>query len=174
MEEFYLSNTSLREVLQHHRDYWYKVKDLFYEVPSLDVYIGDLYPQKGKGTPYDPDAINNRVQDVLYHDKTKYDEKVTTMVSDYVNIINELMKMVKSKDKDMKDDDIYGQLQKKLGEKLVSNSRDGKPREIKDLLKDRFTINRIQRIAYGKTLILKVMRIFLAKLLITLQQQLRI
>lgn len=150
MDGFYLSNTPLREVLQHHRDYWYKVKDMPYEVPSLDVYIGDLYPQKGKGTPYDPDAINNRVQDVLFHDKTKYDEKVTTMVSDYVNIINELMKMVKSKDNDMKDDDIYDQLQEKLDEKLVSISRDGKSRDIKDLLKGRFTINKIQRIVYGE------------------------
>jgi predicted acylesterase/phospholipase RssA len=151
MDGFYLSNTPLREVLQHHRDYWYKVKDMPYEVPSLDIYIGDLYPQKGKDTPYDPDAINNRVQDVLFHDKTKYDEKVTTMVSDYVNIISELMKMVKSKDNDIKDDVIYDQLQKKLGEKLVSNSRDGKSREVKDLLKGRFTINKIQRIVYGES-----------------------
>jgi NTE family protein len=150
MDGFYLSNTPLREVLQHHRDYWYKVKDMPYEVPSLDIYIGDLYPQKGKGTPYDPDAINTRVQDVLFHDKTKYDEKVTTMVSDYVNIINELMDMVKSKDNSMKNEDIYDQLQKKLGDKLVSNSRDGKSREIKDLLKGRFTINQVTRIVYGE------------------------
>ena len=69
------------------------------KLPSLDIFIGDLYPQKEKGTPYDPDAINNRVQNVLFHDKTKYDEKVTTMISDYVNIINELMSIVKTNDK---------------------------------------------------------------------------
>jgi hypothetical protein len=61
------------------------------------------------------------------------------------------MKMVKSKDNDIKDDVIYDQLQKKLGEKLVSNSRDGKSREVKDLLKGRFTINKIQRIVYGES-----------------------
>jgi NTE family protein len=150
MDGFYLSNTPLREVLQLHRDYWYKVKDMPYEVPSLDIYIGNLYPQKKEGTPYDPDAINNRIQDVLFHDKTKYDEKVTTMVSDYVNIINELMNIIKSKDSDIKNDDIYNQLQQKLNEKLVSISRGGKPRDIQNLLKGRFTINQVQQIVYGE------------------------
>jgi NTE family protein len=151
MDGFYLSNTPLREVLQLHRDYWYKVKEKPYEVPSLDIYIGDLYPQKEEGTPQDPDAINNRVQNVLFHDKTKYDEKVTTMVSDYVNIINELMKMIKTKDESMKNDDIYKQLQQKLSEKLVSSNRGGEPRDIKNLLMGRFRINQVKRIVYGES-----------------------
>jgi NTE family protein len=142
MDGFYLSNTTLREVLQLHRDYWYKAKGKPYEVPSLDIYIGDLYSQKEEGTPKDPDAINNRVQNVLFHDKAKYDEKVTTMVSDYVNIINELMKMIKAKDESMKNDDIYKQLQQNLSEKLVSSNRGGEPRDIKNLLMGRFRINK--------------------------------
>ena len=32
MDGFYLSNTPLREVLQSHRDYWYKVRNMPYEV----------------------------------------------------------------------------------------------------------------------------------------------
>lgn len=54
MDGFYLSNTPLREVLQSHRDYWYKVKGIDIHVPSLDIYIGDLYPKLKKehhGTP---------------------------------------------------------------------------------------------------------------------------
>lgn len=155
LDGFYLSNTPLREVLQSHRDYWYKVKDLPYDVPSLDIYIGDLYPQKEEGTPQDPDAINNRVQSVLFHDKTKYDEKVTTMVSDYVNIINELMKMVKSKDKSMTNEIIYNQLEQKLSKKMVSNIRKGKPRDIRNLLKGRFTITQVMRVVYGESQDLK-------------------
>ena len=150
MDGFYLSNTPLREVLQLHRDYWYKVRDMPYDVPALDIYIGDLYPQKAKGTPFDPDAINNRIQDVLYHDKTKYDEKVATMVSDYVNIINELMKMVKSKDDKLHNDDIYNQLKENLSEKMVSYSRRGKSRDIEDLLNGRFAITHVHRIVYGE------------------------
>lgn len=151
MDGFYLSNTPLREVLQSHRDYWYKVKDLPYEVPSLDIYIGDLYPQKEEGTPQDPDAINNRVQNVLFHDKTKYDEKVTTMVSDYVNIINELMNMVKDKDKNITNEIIYNQLEQKLSNKLVSSSRKGKPRDIRNILKGRFPINQVLRVVYRES-----------------------
>ena len=82
MDGFYLSNTPSREALQSHRDYWYKAKGIEDHVPFLDIYIGDLYPQVEEGTPRDHDAINNRVQNVMFHDKTKYDEKVTTMISD--------------------------------------------------------------------------------------------
>ncbi|WP_148687529.1 patatin-like phospholipase family protein [Candidatus Nitrosocosmicus hydrocola] len=155
MDGFYLSNTPLREVLQSHRDYWYKVKNIPYEVPSLDIYIGDLYPQKEQGTPYDPDAINNRVQNVLFHDKTKYDEKVTTMVSDYVSIINELMDMVKARDKSTTNEIIYNQLEQKLSTKLVSNNRKGKPRDIRNLLKGRFPITQVMRVVYGESQDLK-------------------
>ena len=94
MDGFYLSNTPLREVLQAHRDYWYKVKGMNENVPSLDIYIGDLYTAKEIGTPEDPDSINNRVQNVLYHDKSKYDEKVAAMISDYIFVIRDLVKMV--------------------------------------------------------------------------------
>ena len=149
MDGFYLSNTPLREVLQSHRDYWYKVKGIEDRVPSLDIYIGDLYPQIEEGTPRDPDAINNRVQNILFHDKTKYDEKVTTMISDYVNIINELIDMVRTKDKNITKDSIYGQLEQQLRDSLVSNKRNGEPRDIKNLLKGRFTINQVLRVVYG-------------------------
>jgi NTE family protein len=87
MDGFYPSNTPLREVLQSHRDYWYQVKGIGDYIPSLDIYIGDLYPQIEEGTPWDHDAINNRVQNILFHDKTKYDEKVTTMISDYITLL---------------------------------------------------------------------------------------
>ncbi|MEJ7641832.1 MAG: hypothetical protein WKF36_06515 [Candidatus Nitrosocosmicus sp.] len=97
MDGFYLSNTPLREILQGHRDYGYKVKGYDEKAPSLDIFIGDLYPTKEKGTPTDPDSINNRVQNILYHDKSKYDQKVANMVSDYININRALMKMLNGK-----------------------------------------------------------------------------
>ena len=80
MDGFYLSNTPLREVLQAHRDYYDKVIKKGKDVPSLDIIIGDLYPTFQNGTPLDPDSINNRVQDVLFHDKSKYDEKSAILV----------------------------------------------------------------------------------------------
>jgi len=151
MDGFYLSNTPLREVLQAHRDYYHKIKCS--EVPQLEIYIGDLYTTKERGTPQDPDSINNRVQNVVYHDKSKYDEKVTTMVSDYINIINDLMKMLK--EKGMTDSSIYEQLNNDLHKRMLSNHRHGGPRKSEDLIRGRVTINKIHRIEYGESQDLK-------------------
>ena len=150
MDGYYLSNTPLREVIQSHRDYWYKVKGLKDNVPSLEVYIGILYPTKEQGVPDDPDSINNRVQNVLFHDKSKHDEKVTSMVSDYINIINSLMDMIRSDRNYSSNDFIYRELEKPLANKLVSMSRSGNPREIRKLIEGRVTINKLQRIGYGE------------------------
>lgn len=45
----YLRNTPLREVIQAHRDYWFKVRGLKQDIPKLKVYIVDLYPIEEKG-----------------------------------------------------------------------------------------------------------------------------
>ena len=71
------------------------------------------------------------------------------MISDYVNIISELIDMVRTKDKNITKDSIYSQLEQQLRDRLVSNKRDGGPRDIKNLLKGRFTINQVQRAVYG-------------------------
>lgn len=147
MDGFYLSNTPLREVLQAHRDYYHKIKGS--DVPQLEIYIGDLYTTKEKGTPKDPDAINNRVQNVLYHDKSKYDEKVTAMISDYLNIIDDLMGMLR--DKGMTDSTIYEQLNNDLEKRILSSHRNGGSRNSEDLIKGRVTINKIHRIEYGES-----------------------
>lgn len=86
MDGIYLSNTPLREVLQAHRDFYGKITIEGKNVPSLDIMIGDLYPTLQKGTPLDFDSLTNRVQDILFHDKAKYDEKSAVLVSDYIGI----------------------------------------------------------------------------------------
>jgi NTE family protein len=146
MDGFYLNNTPLREVLQAHRDYYHKIKGE--NVPQLEICIGDLYTTRERGTPQDPDAINNRVQNVLYHDKSKYDEKVTAMISDYINIIDDLMNMLK--DKGMDDSAIYKILNDDLQKRVLSKHRSGGKRDIEHLIKGRVTINKIQRIEYGE------------------------
>ena len=75
MDGYYLSNTPLREVIHSHRDYWYKVREQKVNAPPLRVFIGDLYPTIEQGRPEDLDSINNRVQNVLFHDKSKYDRE---------------------------------------------------------------------------------------------------
>ena len=45
-----VSSTPLREVIQAHRDYWYKTRQEVY-VPDLEVYIADLWPSLLKEEP---------------------------------------------------------------------------------------------------------------------------
>ena len=52
-----------------------------------------MYPaiEKEGGPPLDDDLINDRMNDIRFHDKTKYDEKVAHMTSDYIDMARELL-----------------------------------------------------------------------------------
>jgi NTE family protein len=54
-----LSNTPLRELIQWHKDYWFRVKGKQADdaqVPNLDVYIVELWPTVGD-IPQDHDGV---------------------------------------------------------------------------------------------------------------------
>ena len=87
----------MRELLQLHRDYWFKVEGNKEPVPDLEIYIVDLYPTIEKGIPEDADKIVDREFDILFHDKTNTIEKVARIVSDYINIGNKLIQLAKDK-----------------------------------------------------------------------------
>ena len=77
-----LSNTPLRELLQAHRDYWYKDvgrRQAQSKIPDLEIYIVGVWPSKEE----DPrkrqpnfDEVKERLYDINLSDKTVYDEKV--------------------------------------------------------------------------------------------------
>jgi NTE family protein len=87
----YPSNTSLREVLQVHRDYWYgddmscrskeKMKDL---APELEVLV-NLYLSIRNEIPVDADSIQDRELTIRSHDRTKHDVKVAKMTTNYLD-----------------------------------------------------------------------------------------
>ncbi len=139
----YLSNTPLRELLQLHRDYWFRVERNKNPVPDLEVYIVDLYPTIEKKVPEDADKIQEREYDILFHDKTKYDEKVARIVSDYIQISNKLIQLAKSKGATNSD------VQKILTEPASSKSRNAQGRSYSDLLDGRFKISKLVRIELG-------------------------
>lgn len=62
-------------------------------VPDLDVYIVDLFPpvELDKQIPSDGDIIQDRINDIRFHDQTVYDQKVASIVSDYVSLAKILM-----------------------------------------------------------------------------------
>jgi NTE family protein len=175
----FLSNTPLRELIQHHKDFWrsyFAKNDIGYDelgiendddesskyqtnekkkVPSLEVYIVNLYPpiEKG-GAPTDNDSIDDRINDIRFHDKTKYDEKVAHMTSDYIDLARELIKRLEAAKILISDEKKGSKMENNLVNKLDSlldlnnvlklpgktSSRDDKERTYKDLLDGRFDI----------------------------------
>jgi NTE family protein len=142
-----LSNTPLREVIQAHRDYWHKDKGQ--EVPDLQVYIVNMWPKKESTTtpPSDNDGLNDRRNDLTYLDKTKYDQKVAHLVTDYVNFVNDLIRLTTDAINEVGDTEINKELKRRLAKiketPAISKKREPekeRPRTYEDMLKGRFRL----------------------------------
>jgi NTE family protein len=138
-----LSNTPLRELLQAHRDYWFKEVKAE-KVPDLEVYIINVWPSEEKTVPIDHDGVKDRKNDITHSDKTEYDQKIAALVTDYVN----LFKMTKG----IALNHIKSQAQQKLFENDLteflekdaeSRKRTGEQRKYKDLIDGRFDLKRV-------------------------------
>jgi NTE family protein len=143
----YLSNTPLRELLQAHRDYWFGVRGMKDNIPKLKVYIIDLYPTVEKGIPEGFDEINDRQYDVLFHDRTRYDEKVAHIISDYINMSKQLVNAINTVSNPSEKKKLQQELKRILGTTAKSTSRGGKERHYGDLLEGHFDVEvfRIER-----------------------------
>ena len=86
-----IANTPLKEAVIEHRRYWASVRKS--EVPPLRVFIVNVHPIKQDSLPADYDALVDRKNDLTYHDRTLFDERMATMITDYVNIVNSLIKL---------------------------------------------------------------------------------
>jgi len=89
-----IANTPLREAVIEHRKYWDYVRKS--EVPPLRVFIVNVHPIKQDSLPADYDALVDRKNDLTYHDRTLFDERMAIMITDYVNIINSLIKLAEN------------------------------------------------------------------------------
>ncbi len=139
-----LSNTPLRELIQSHQDYWKLVEnvtDSNESIPDLEVYIVDVWPSLDDyPVPLDLDGIRDRKNDLIYQDKTPYDEKVANIVSDYYNFTNVLMDLAKKKGATKTEIDAILDMQSK------SSHRNGERRTYRDLVDKRFDITKVIRI----------------------------
>jgi NTE family protein len=143
------SNTPLREVIQAHRDYWYKTRLVHHlkqnkEVPDLEIYIADLWPSEMKEDPisFDVDFVENRKWDLLLGDKTDYDEQVANVVTDYVDLAIHLKNLAERKGAS---DDEINQI---LDKYATSVNTKGHIRQFKELLGGRFRLTKVVRIDY--------------------------
>ncbi len=86
-----IANTPLREAAIEHRRYWASVRKS--EVPPLRAFIVNVHPIKQDTLPADHDALVDRKNDLTYHDRTLFDERMALMLNDYVNIANSLIQL---------------------------------------------------------------------------------
>lgn len=65
--------------------------------PELEVYIVNLHTLAPKDIPQDKDLIDDRESDILFHDRTTYDEQVAYVMTDYMNMASDLAELARSK-----------------------------------------------------------------------------
>jgi len=90
-----LANTPLRQTILAHRDYWLRVRKLEDKVPRLKFAIINLHPTKQEYLPSDYDRVVDRKNDIIYHDRTEFDEFVAVLISDYATLAKSLTKLAK-------------------------------------------------------------------------------
>lgn len=107
-----LANTPLRQTIVAHRDYWYKVRKMEDDLPSLSIGIVNLHPRKQEYVPYDYDGVVDRKNDIMYHDRTEFDEYVTVLLSDLQKLASSLIKL--SKDNGVSEKSLQTILQERI------------------------------------------------------------
>ena len=92
-----LANTPLRQTVIAHREYWYRVKKLEENIPRLRYGIINIHPAKQDYLPSDYDAVVDRKNDIIFHDRTEFDENVAVLLSDYIRLAKSLIKLAEEK-----------------------------------------------------------------------------
>ena len=75
-----LANTPLRQTILAHREYWYRVRKLEENIPRLRYGIINLHPAKQEYLPSDYDGVVDRKNDIIFHDRTQFDENVAVLI----------------------------------------------------------------------------------------------
>jgi NTE family protein len=135
-----MSNTPLSQVVLLHRQYWLKRKGFKHTVPRLNIALVNVHPVKQDRIPWDRDGIVNRNGDITFSDRTGRDEQVLLLVSDYVDLARELIRI--AKDNGVKDDVINALLDRKT----MNHGLAFRSRKYSDILVGQYEIGKIVRI----------------------------
>ena len=136
-----LANTPLRQTILAHRDYWIRVRKLEHEIPRLRYGIINLHPAKQEYLPTDYDGVVDRKNDIIYHDRTLFDENIAILLSDFAAFAESLIKLAEKNgvsDEELKR--VYAE--KTRGIHLAT----GKKLSYEDLLKARVDVDFVVRL----------------------------
>ncbi|HEY7080321.1 MAG TPA: patatin-like phospholipase family protein [Nitrososphaeraceae archaeon] len=135
-----MSNTPLTQVVVLHRLYWLKRKGFKNTVPRLNIGIVNVHPVKQNIIPWDRDGIVNRNADITFSDRTEREEQALLLVSDYVDLARDLIKI--AKDHGIKDDVINALLDRNT----VNHGLALRTRKYSDMLIGQYEIGKIVRV----------------------------
>src|SRR5215469_14291571 len=88
-----LANTPLRQTILAHRYYWQRVRKVKGDSPRLRFGIINLHPLKQEYLPSDYDGVVDRKNDIIYHDRTEFDENVAGLISDFMTLAQRLLRL---------------------------------------------------------------------------------
>jgi hypothetical protein len=136
-----LANTPLRQTYLAHKQYWQRVRKLEDNIPKLRFGIINLHPAKQEYLPYDYDGVVDRKNDIIYHDRTEFDEYVAVLVSEYTTLAESLIKVAE-------DNGVSKEaLQKTLNEKTkITFFATGKQGKYVDLVKGKVDVDFVVRL----------------------------
>ena len=134
-----IANTPLREAVLEHRRYWHYVRKS--EVPLLRAFIINVHPIKQEYLPANYDGVVDRKNDLTYHDRTLFDERMVVMITDYVNIIKGLIKL--TKDNKIRKNLVDNVLQQQA---LSRNFMTGKRGTYADLIQNMVSVDLVVRV----------------------------
>ena len=63
------------------------------DIPKLRYVIINLHPARHDYLPSDYDGVLDRKNDIIFHDRTRYDENVAVLVSDFIRLAKTLIKL---------------------------------------------------------------------------------
>jgi predicted acylesterase/phospholipase RssA len=135
-----MSNTPLTQVVRLHREYWLKRKGFKDTVPRLNILIVNVHPLKQDTIPHDHDGVINRNNDISFSDRTEREQEALLLVSDFVDLARELIKI--AKDNGAKDDVINSLLERKT----MNHGIAIRPRKYSDILVGQYEIGKIIRV----------------------------
>jgi NTE family protein len=135
-----LYNTPLTQLVLLHRNYWYRIKALKEKVPTLNICVINVHPTTQTQIPTDHDGVIDRKNDITFSDRSHKDEEVLLLVSDYIELVRELI--ILAKEAGVKDKVISSL----LNQRTKYHGMNLRPRLYKEIVEGRFDINQIVRI----------------------------
>jgi NTE family protein len=135
-----LTNTPLTQLVLLHRQYWYRIRGLKDKVPGLTVAVINVHPTTQTEIPTDHDGVLNRKNDIAFSDRSHKDEEVLLLVSDYVDLVRELIRVAKETGAK---DEVISNL---LNQRTKYHGMNLRPRRYKEIIEGRFDIHEIVRL----------------------------